>query len=145
MKKVLVLLLLIFLTGCNKEIIKTCTIKSDEFEQKWEFISKEDEVSKINLNIKYSNSLFKIDDLDQLTTSEKLILEREILSELGLLEEKYEGLEIDVLIEKELSIKINVDLSKVDKDVLNKLGINFDSYKTTEILKNMEHSGAKCD
>ena len=146
MKKIVFLLILIiFFTGCGKEVTKTCQIKSDSYEQIWEFKAKRNKVNAINLDINYDNSLFNIESLDSLNNTEKLLLKREILKKLDLLDESYPGLNIDVLIKDKLSVKIIVDLNKANSDNLKKIGITFQNYEIDNIIKDMEKSGAKCN
>ena len=145
MKKILLIVFaLVFLTGCNNKIT-TCNIKSDKFEQNWKYKTKNDIVTAVDLDISYDNSLFNITNLSALTTNEKKVLEKTILSNLGFEKNSYDGLEIKIIIIDKINVEIKIDLEKVDKKLLEKIGINlYDGIDINTVIKNMEKSNAKC-
>jgi len=145
MKKFCLIICLLLLTGCHKNISKTCTIKSDSFEQVWNFETKDDVVNTIKLNISYDNTLFNTEGFNELSNTEKLVLKRQILDEVGFLKINDPGLDIDVIIEENIKFVINIDLNKVQKETLEQFGISFQSYNIDEIIKKMEKANAKCE
>ncbi len=145
MKKILILIVVFLLTGCGEKI-NTCTIKTSEFEQKWKYISKNENVEKIELDISYDNSLFgKIDSFETLTSKEKNVLKNQILSKLGFEKENYPGFDIDIIIDKNINVKVKSDITMVNKELLKKIGLDFNETNINQIIKHMIDNGAICE
>ena len=147
MKKIIILVgLLLLTTGCGEKI-NTCNIKTSKFEQNWKYTSKKDEIKKIELNIVYDNSIFEnIDSFSSLNDREKEVLKEEILSKLGFEKSKYDGFDIDIVITDKISTKALIDISKADKELIKKIGIDFGETGTNinDVIKNMKDNGATC-
>lgn len=144
MKKVLILLVLLLLTGCGQQI-NTCNVKTKELEQKWKYISKNDRVKEIELEIIYDNSIFEnIDSFESLNEDQKETLKKQILAKLGFEKNNYEGLNIEVTVNKEIAVMVKVDYNKASKDLLTKVGMNLEDNNINNIMANMKTNGATC-
>ncbi len=144
MKKVLVLLFLLLLTGCGQKI-NTCDVKTKELEQKWKFVSKNEKVKEIELEIIYDNSIFEnIDSFESLNNDQKAVLKKQILSKLGFEKSSYEGLDINVSVNKEISVLVKVNYDKANKELLKKIGMDLDDPNINNIIKEMKTNGATC-
>lgn len=144
MKKILILIIIVFLTGCGEKI-NTCNIKTNEFEQNWKYVSKNDELKEIELDITYDNSLFgEIDSFESLNSNQKEVLKNQILKKLGFEKSNYEGFNIDIAINKEIKVMSKINYKKADKELLKKIGIDFDKSNINDILKDMRSNGAIC-
>jgi hypothetical protein len=146
MKKALVLISLLLLTGCGEKIY-TCNVKTSTFEQDWKYTSKKEEVKTIELNITYDNSMFEnIDSFKELTPQEKRVLGDEILSKLGFQSRKNKGLNIDIIVDDKINVKAIIDTAEVDKESIKKIGLDLDKTGTNinDIIKNMKDNGATC-
>ena len=142
--KALVLTILLLLTGCGTKI-NTCNIKTPEIEQNWKYTSKKDNLQELELDIIYDNSIFSnIDTFDSLTQKEKEVLEKEILKKLGFNETKYKGFTIDVVIEKQIKVKVKANYQESDKELLKKIGIDIKNSNVNNIIKDMKANGANC-
>ena len=146
MKKVLIIGCLLLLTGCGEKI-NTCSIKTLESEQKWRYVSKEEKIKEIEVDIIFNNSTFgNIDSFNSLNSAQKETLKKQILKELGFEKSSYEGLEIKITVEKEIKVKVNIDYTKVNKELLNKIGIDFEDIdmNINQVITNMKSNGATC-
>ena len=145
MKTFLLLINILLLTGCGEKIT-TCNIKTDGFEQNWKYFSKSDIVNKFELNIQYDNSMFGVDSLEGLNTTEKVVIKKEILSNLGFEKDNYKGLDIDVNITDKIKVYVKADLEKVDKKLLKQIGLDFSEVdmNINSILKNRTNNGVVC-
>lgn len=144
MKKALILFVLLLLTGCGQQI-NTCNVKTKELEQKWKYVSKNDKVKEIELEIIYNNSIFEnIDSFESLNDDQKEALKKQILAKLGFEKNNYEGLNIEVTVNKEIAVIVKVDYNKAKKELLTKIGMNLEDDNINNIMANMKTNGATC-
>ncbi len=144
MKKALILFVLLLLTGCGQQI-NTCNVKTKELEQKWKYVSKNDKVKEIELEIIYDNSIFEnIDSFESLNDDQKEALKKQILVKLGFEKNNYEGLNIEVTVNKEIAVIVKVDYNKAKKELLTKIGMNLEDDNINNIMANMKTNGATC-
>ncbi len=148
MKKVLILLiiLLICLTGCNREITKTCEISTNEYKQKWTYKVDGEKINKIELNITYDNSIFgNVESFASLTKNEEQELKKAILSNLGFDKDSYDGFKIDILVNDNINVKVKIDIEKADKELLSKIGLDLDQNRNIDsTIVEMKENGATC-
>lgn len=154
MKKLSILLLTIVLavivTGCGSTadvVEKTCTMKEvSGVQQTFKLSATNDEVDNVELKMVFNNSLFNVSTLSTLTDSQKEQIKTNMLTNLGLTKDTYEGMEIGIDIQDQMTVTIKADLSKADPEVLKKVGMDFEgadmSYERA--IKDMEDAGATC-
>lgn len=157
MKKLSILLLTmimtITLTGCgsitSKEDIinsKTCTITKNGIEQIYKYTATNDEIDKVELTMVYDNSLFGVETLSTLTEAQKEQITTEMLNNLELESNTYEGLDINIDIQDQMKVNLKADLEKADPEILKKVGLDFtDADMSLErAVEDMTDAGATC-
>lgn len=128
-----------------KDVIKICTFEKDGIHQTFEFISNDGkEVDRFALTMLFNNELFEVESLDVLDESQKEQVKKNMLKSLGLEQESYDGLTIEIEIEKQLKIIINADVKIADKKVLEKIGITGNYLNLDDVIKNMTYNNAVC-
>lgn len=155
MKKLSILLLTIVLsfvvTGCGNISSavesKTCSLaETSGVTQTFKFTAKNDEITGVELKMVFNNSLFNLDTLSTLTDDQKEQIKTNMLKNLGLESDTYEGLEIAIEIKDQMTVTIKADLAKADPEVLKKIGMDFEGADMSfdRAIKDMEASGASC-
>lgn len=128
-----------------KDVIKICTFEKDGIHQTFEFISNDGkEVDRFALTMLFDNELFEVESLAVLDESQKEQVKKNMLKSLGLEQESYDGLTIEIEIEKQLKIIINADVKIADKKVLEKIGITGNYLNLDDVIKNMTDNNAVC-
>lgn len=141
MKKISMLLLAFMLTvgitgcGTKEDIVttKTCTKQNEGYHETYKLTATNDEIEKIELIYLYDNSLFGVETLSTLDEATKEQIKTNMLNTLGLESTTYEGFEVNIDIQHQMTVTINADLTKADADVLKKVGLDFS--KTNMSLK----------
>lgn len=163
MKKALTLLLALTLSltlcacGNTKETEKgstsdkvttsTCSSKQSTMETSFDLSATNDEIDKVKMTVIPANSSMGITSFTELDDATKDKIKQEFLKNLGLESSSYEGLEIGVEFNDNMVITIDANLKTADKDILQKLGMNFDGYDMSlkRAVKDMESSGYTCE
>lgn len=153
MKKLSILVLTIVLaltvTGCGigKVQTKTCSMGDvNGIDQTFTFSATNGEVDKVELKMVFSNSLFGVNSLATLSDSQKETIKTSILKNLGLEKDSYEGLDIIVDIQEQMTITVKADLAKADPAILKKIGMDFADADMSfdRAISDMEKAGATC-
>ena len=150
MKKIIFLILItIIISGCSKEEFtsKSCNMKENNIRTTFNLTATNKKINKVVMKIEMDNSLLKVESLEILDDKQKTEIKENVLKSLGLDRDEYEGINIEVVINKTIIITINADLNKADKEILKKIGMDFTdadlSLKRT--VKSLEEKGAICN
>lgn len=155
MKKLSILALTIVLafmvSGCamtgSKVETKTCTMgEVNGIDQTFVFSATNNEVDKMELKMVFNNSLFGIDTLSTLNDTQKETIKSTMLKNLGLDSDTYEGLEIIVDIDDQMTVEVKADITKADPEVLKKIGMDLTGVDKSfdRAISDMEEAGATC-
>ena len=153
MKKISLLLsimMIVILTGCGvkKDVVSavTCTKQYEGFYETSKFTATNDKLEKVEISYVYDNSLFEVDTLADLTDDQKEQIKSNMLDTLGLESATYEGFEVVIDVQEEMTVNLKVDLTKVSEEVLNKVGLDFSetnmSFKTG--VEELKSDGYTC-
>ena len=153
MKKIsmllLIFVLMLTLTGCGKDVISTknCTMQNDSYVEIYKITATNDEIDKVELTIVYDNSMFNVESLDILDDTQKDQIKTNMLDTLGLESTTYEGFEINIEVEEQMSVNIKADLKLADTEVLKKVGLDFSNTDMSfeRAVKDLEETGAVCE
>lgn len=153
MKKLFALLLTIALSatlvGCSTEDVvetKTCTKEAEGISQTYKLTATNGEIDKVELVMVYDNSIFGLDTLSTLTDDQKELIKTNMLTTLGLESNTYEGFEINVDIQDQMTVTVSADIEKADPEVLKKVGLDFDGVDMDldNAVDGMTSDGAVC-
>lgn len=155
MKKLSILALTIVLafmvSGCamtgSKVETKTCTMgEVNGIDQTFVFSATNNEVDKMELKMVFNNSLFGVDTLSTLNDTQKETIKSTMLKNLGLDSDTYEGLEIIVDIDDQMTVEVKADITKADPEVLKKIGMDLTGVDKSfdRAISDMEEAGATC-
>lgn len=156
MKKLVSLLLLgvfaFMVTGCSlgedKVETATCTLKgANNMDQEFVYSATNGQVDKVKLKMTYDNSMLGVETLDTLTEDEKEEIKANMLEALELDKTSYEGLEITIDIQDQMTVILDADLNKADPEILKKVSLDFEGVDMSfdRTLKDMKDAGATCD
>lgn len=153
MKKILILLLTTILSlsivGCGKKVIttKTCTTDQEDYLETYKLTATNDQIDKVEIVYLYDNELFEVDTLSDLNEEQKDQIKTNMLKTLGLESTTYEGFEVNIDIQDQMTITIKADLTLVDPEVLKKVGLDFSDTNMSlkEAISDMTKAGAVCE
>ncbi len=138
------------MTGCGKDKItsKTCELNEEGLNMTATMTATNDVVEKIDMTIIPENSYIGIDSFEELDDDQKAVFKDTMLSSLGVTGEE-DGVEVDVKFDKKMTITLNLDFKKADKDVLKTLGFDVENASDEEMsleraVKDLEDDGATC-
>ena len=149
MKKLLACLCVVtLLAGCggsgNKSESKTCSITQNGMTLDATFNAKDDEIKTADMNVTVPASALGGVDLSTLSDDQKKMMQTQLESSLGIKEDDGMKVSFDFK-DKDIVVKINMDLTKTDSSSLKKFGFgsNTDmSLKNT--VEQAEKQGATC-
>ena len=148
-KLLLVVFLVVSLTGCGEDLVetKTCTKQMDGYVSTYKWIATNDNITDVYLTIVYDNSIFNVDSLASLDDATKEQVKVNMLNSLGLSDVDHEGLDIDIVIEDQMTIYLKAVLDKAAAEVLQKVGMDYKtgtnrSFKTA--IAASENDGYTC-
>lgn len=158
MKKIsmflLTFIIVVTLTGCkeennNNDVItsNTCILKEEDgVQQTYKLTATNDEIDKVELTIVYDNKIFEVDTLSTLSEEQKDQIKSDMLTNLGLENTTYEGLDINIDIQDQMTVYVKADLEKADKEILKKVGLDFTGADMSlgQAVRDMTASGASC-
>lgn len=147
----LTIVLAFMVSGCamtgSKVETKTCTMgEVNGIDQTFVFSATNNEVDKMELKMVFNNSLFGIDTLSTLNDTQKETIKSTMLKNLGLDSDTYEGLEIIVDIDDQMTVEVKADITKADPEVLKKIGMDLTGVDKSfdRAISDMEEAGATC-
>lgn len=148
MKKLSMVLLsffvIVFVSGCGKDVVetRTCTSNQNGVEQSFTFTATNDEINKVDMVFTYDNSLFGISSFKDVDNETKEQMKNSMMESFGLEKNKYDGFEIKIDIQDKMTVTINADLKKADKNILSKVGMNFTGDEDMSLKRAVEDSKA---
>jgi len=147
----LTIVLAFIVSGCamtgSKVETKTCTMgEVNGIDQTFVFSATNNEVDKMELKMVFNNSLFGVDTLSTLNDTQKETIKSTMLKNLGLDSDTYEGLEIIVDIDDQMTVEVKADITKADPEVLKKIGMDLTGVDKSfdRAISDMEEAGATC-
>ncbi len=147
----LTIVLAFMVSGCamtgSKVETKTCTMgEVNGIDQTFVFSATNNEVDKMELKMVFNNSLFGVDTLSTLNDTQKETIKSTMLKNLGLDSDTYEGLEIIVDIDDQMTVEVKADITKADPEVLKKIGMDLTGVDKSfdRAISDMEEAGATC-
>ena len=144
---ILPVIMILLVVGCGESGTKTCTIDRNSYTETDKITGKDGKVSEMEMTFVYDNSLLGGKSLKDFSDEQKEMLKKEMLNRLGLEKEVNEGLEVKFDMEDQMKLSMKVDVNKVDKDILSKIGVDFSGVANTDYssaIKTFEDGGYTC-
>ena len=104
-------------------------------------------ITDVKVTITYDNKTLGTDDFSTFTDDQKEQYKDNMLNNLGLDEQHYEGLDITFNFDKELSVVFTADIEKIDSTILDQVGLNIDlkNIKLEKAIDLLEKKGITCN
>lgn len=104
-------------------------------------------ITDVKVTITYDNKTLGIDDFSTFTDDQKEQYKDNMLNNLGLDEQHYEGLDITFNFDKQLSVVFTADIKKIDSTILDQVGLNIDlkNIKLEKAIDLLEKKGITCN
>jgi len=158
MKKFLILLLVtpLVLVGCGKEekeekkedviASSTCHLEAGGTDMLIEMKAKNDIINHLDLTYTVTAESIGIKSFEDLDEETKKEAKDQFIKGLGLEKDNYEGIKVNVEIKKDMVFKITIDINKADKEVLEKMGYDFEDIDNSleKGVKDLEEEGFTC-
>lgn len=107
---------------------KKCTgiTETTNLKREIELKATDEIITEVKVTITYDNKTLGINDFSTLTEEQKEQYKDNMLNNIGLDEEHYEGLDVTFNFEKQLSVVFTADIEKIDSTILDQVGLNID-------------------
>lgn len=151
MKKVLLSIMTIILSltlcGCGKEkiVTKECSLIQNGMITKVNMTASNDKINKFEMTVVLKSSTLNINSFKELNEATKEQIKENFLTTLKLTKQ-YEGIEVDVSFEENMSVIIKVDIEKADIKKLKELGFDITSTNMSleKTVKDAQKDGYVC-
>lgn len=151
MKKVLLSIMTIILSltlcGCGKEkiVTKECSLLQNGMITKVNMTASNDKINKFEMTVVLKSSTLNINSFKELNEATKEQIKENFLTTLKLTKQ-YEGIEVDVSFEENMSVIIKVDIEKADIKKLKELGFDIKSTNMSleKTVKDAQKDGYVC-
>lgn len=148
-KLLLVGILATTLTGCGEDVVetKTCSKQNKDYHETYVLTATNDEIEKVELKFVYENSMFGLDTLANLDDATKETIKTSMLKTLGLDSSSYEGFEVNIDIQDQMTVTIKADLTTADAEIMKKVGLDFANTDMSlkRAVSDLEDSGSVCE
>lgn len=145
---VLTLVFVLTLTGCGGDKVTTasCTYTDDGTTMSFDLSATNDEIDKVKMIVVPANSSMGITSFKDVDDETKEQIKKNFLSTYGLDKQSYDGLEIKIEFDDNVTITFDADLKVADKDLLKKIGMDFEGQDMSldKAIQDFEEDGFTC-